>query len=281
MNTRFHAGELQAQALAGVHASDGAIRDHMPQQHRDFFAALPFILAATVGDDGAPRAQVWSGAPGFVDSPDAATLRLAVPRSGMRQGAPLGLLGLDFATRRRNRANGVVAHQDDAGLTLTVRESFGNCPQHIRRRQARAVAAQSHAQVVSDVLDAQMRALIERADTCFVATSGGVHGVDISHRGGPAGFVRIDGEQLVIPDYSGNRYFNTFGNLLIDPRAALLFIDFEQGDVLELQGSCAISWDREGATPGEAGGREWRFTVSRGTFQRAAVALRWDPIDPA
>jgi hypothetical protein len=69
--------------------------------------------------------------------------------------------------------------------------------------------------------------------------------VDISHRGGPPGFVTLGSNgDLIVPDYRGNRYFNTLGNLLGDPRAALLFIDFERGDLLQLQGSVTIDWSR-------------------------------------
>lgn len=67
--------------------------------------------------------------------------------------------------------------------------------------------------------------------------------MDVSHRGGPPGFVRLEGQTLTIPDYNGNRYFNTLGNLVSNPRAALLFVDFERGDVLHLQGTTEIVWD--------------------------------------
>ena len=118
MSTPFHPGELQAQQLAGVTGAGHGIRDFMPGQHRDFFAALPFVLLASTGADGAPYAQVLCGAPGFVSSPDPHTLAVAAA-STLAPGAPVGLLGIDFATRRRNRANGRLVAVDDG---LTVRE---------------------------------------------------------------------------------------------------------------------------------------------------------------
>ena len=274
MNPPFHAGEQQAQELAGVLANGGGIRDFMPDQHRSFFAALPFVLLATVDDDGWPSAQVLSGAPGFVDSPDPVTLSIAA-RNGLAPGAAVGLLGLDFGTRRRNRANGRVRSAGPDGFVMDVLESFGNCPQHIRLRDVRAVAAQRHPAVSFAGLDPAARAMVSRADTFFVATSGGAHGVDMSHRGGQRGFVRVDGETLTIPDFDGNRYFNTLGNMLLDPRAALLFIDFESGDVLALQGRTSIDWEAGASAAGASGRRRWRLTAERGTFQPAALALRW------
>lgn len=249
----FHRGELAAQRLAGVTGNGGAIRAFMPDQHRIFFEALPFVVAATVDHDGAPRAGVLHGAPGFIRSPDPVTLEVTCP-SPLVPGRPAGLLGIDFATRRRNRANGVVRSNAAGHLVLDVLESFGNCPQHITTRDVKALAPRLLSSSTVAGLDRRARALVEQADTLFVATSGGAHGVDISHRGGPPGFARIDGDCLVIPDFKGNRYFNTLGNMLIDDRVALLFIDFAQGDVLELRGRAAINW----ASDAE-GGRSWRF----------------------
>lgn len=50
-----------------------------------------------------------------------------------------------------------------------------------------------------------------------------------------------------MPDFRGNRYMNTLGNLLAEPRAALLFIDFDRGDVLHLQGKTQILWQTQGS----------------------------------
>lgn len=265
-NDPFHRGELQAQQLAGQVAAGHGIRDFMPDQHRLFFEALPFVLLASAGADGAPRAQVLHGAPGFIRSPDALTLAIACD-STLEAGAPVGLLGIDFATRRRNRANGVVRSNEGALLVVEVRESFGNCPKYLTVRQVEAAPRQPLPPVAFQGLDEAARSLVAAADTFFVATSGGAHGLDISHRGGPAGFARIDGDALVIPDFSGNRYFNTLGNMLLDARAALLFIDFASGDVLTLDGAVAISW--------QEGAREWRFSCAEGVLARAALPLRW------
>ena len=59
--------------------------------------------------------------------------------------------------------------------------------------------------------------------------------MDVSHRGGPPGFVQVvDEQRLWLPDYSGNGYFNTLGNLASAPRAGLLWLDFVHGDMLQL-----------------------------------------------
>jgi hypothetical protein len=282
MNGPFHPGELQAQARVGVTAGSAGIRDYMPDQHRSFFPLLPYLLMATRDPDGAPRARMLTGPAGFVDSPTPTMLRIAAATE-LSAGSVVGLLGLDFSTRRRNRANGTVSANDGRVLEVAVRQSFGNCPQYISLRSVRAVAPEQHAALSFDGLHPDAAALVRAADTFFIASTGGEHGLDhgldVSHRGGPPGFVTIDGDTLVVPDYLGNRFFNTLGNLLLDARAALLFVGFDSGDVLELRGRAEVEWDTRASVAGEdGGGRRWRFQVERGSLRRAALPLRWQPI---
>jgi hypothetical protein len=122
-------------------------------------------------------------------------------------------------------------------------------------------------------LDGLAAGLIGAADTFFIASSSGPAGgaqggVDMSHRGGPAGFVEIDGDRLTIPDLRGNRYFNTFGNLVLDDRAGLLFVDFATGGLLHLQGRATLDW-------GEAGVRSWSVDVERGWWRPGALGMGW------
>jgi len=285
----FHPDELEAQARAGKGAAGAGIRNFMPDQHREFFALLPYLFVATADAEGWPLATMLAGAPGFVHSPDPTTLRVdALPAAddpaaaAFAEGAELGLLGLDLATRRRNRANGRIAARDAAGFTLAVRQSFGNCAKYIQRRAVQPALPAPEGVHPLTGLDAAARALIEGADTLFVASRsrpdvGDTGGVDVSHRGGRPGFVRIDGEALVVPDFAGNRYFNTLGNLLGEPRAALLFVDFATGDLLQLQGRVTIDWDARLRSAGIE--RQWRFTVTRGWRRRAAIPLRWSFVD--
>lgn len=275
MNTPFHPGELQAQALVGVKAGAAGIRDYMPDQHRDFFTLLSYLLVATLDPDGAPRARMLSGPPGFVDSPEPTVLRIRAA-TDLAPGSAIGILGVDLSTRRRNRANGVVTSNDGRVVEVSVRQSFGNCPQYIRLRRVGLVPQEQHAAQPFEGLSEQARDMIRQADTFFIATTGGEYGVDVSHRGGPPGFVQVDGDTLTVPDYQGNRFFNTLGNLLVDERAALLFVGFDSGDVLELRGRAQVDWDPRASRAGEDGaGRRWRFRAERGGLQRAALPLRW------
>lgn len=290
-NAVFHADELAAQKHAGVTTVRAGIRDFMPEQHRTFFAGLPYILIAVSDTEGWPLATLLEGDPGFVDSPDPALLRVhALPKVGdpaagmIRAGEEVGILGIDFETRRRNRANGVVSSRDAEGFTVVVRQSFGNCPQYIQRRAvARADAGPGRVRELSS-LDDEACSLIQSADTLFVASrsradAGPAGGADMSHRGGRPGFVDITDDTLLIPDFRGNHYFNTLGNLLGEPRASLLFPDFTTGDLLQLQGLASIDWSGAAAPQLQGAERVWKFQIMRGWYRPRAAALRGAFID--
>ena len=278
----FHDGELRAQELAGGGERHAAIRDFMPDQHREFFALLRYIFVSIVDDEGRPHATALTGEVGFVASPDATSLHIAArldPKDPATQffktGARIGLLGLDLSTRRRNRANGVITSIAADRLTIAVRESFGNCPQYIQTRDVRRAESSAAAAIPFETLDGAPSALITNADTLFIATAAPEGGADMSHRGGRPGFVRIDGNVLTIPDFRGNRYFNTLGNLTVEPRAALLVVDFATGDVLQAEGEAEIDWRADSAAEFPGAERLWRFTVTNGWLRPTALPLRW------
>ncbi|MDB5364320.1 MAG: pyridoxamine 5-phosphate oxidase [Rhodospirillales bacterium] len=291
--TPFHTGEIEVQLRAGVQQRGAPIRNFMPDQHRDFFAMLPFVAVATNDPGGWPVATLLAGAPGFITSPDAQHLTIASLPDPIDPiapllvaGAPFGVLGIDLATRRRNRANGRIVARDDAALQVEVTQSFGNCPQYIQGRVVHGVR-EMQAGVLERLpqLDHAALTQLERADTFFVATStamrtGHAFGVDVSHRGGRPGFVRVDDASghavLTIPDFRGNRYFNTLGNLMLEPRAALLFVDFERGDLLHVQGTTEIIWDGAEVRRFHGAERLWRVRVERAWRRRNALPLRWD-----
>jgi predicted pyridoxine 5'-phosphate oxidase superfamily flavin-nucleotide-binding protein len=306
----FHAGEQALQTRAGVRdrmAQIGrkVIRDFMPDQHRALFAELPFLAVGGLDGRRRPWASVLVGTPGFMSSPDPRTLRIAARPgdgdpigAGLVAGAPVGLLGIQLETRRRNRMNGTVVEAGEGGIVVRVDQSFGNCPQYIQARtpvfaaEPASVIAPRRVQVEGPILSAGARALASRADTFFIATAspaarGGdpVEGVDVSHRGGKPGFVRVgeDGGRTVLtsPDFRGNSFFNTFGNLALNPRAGVVFVDFATGDSLSLTGEAEVVWDGPELEVFVGAQRLLRFGVSEGVWIENAVPLRWSAPEPA
>jgi len=281
----FHSGELAAQALAGVASRGAGIRDFMPNQHRIFFGQLPWLFAGVLDRDGWPLAL--AAEPGLVTSPAPTTLSIAAlpvrddpAFEAFRSEALIGLLGFEFETRRRNRANGRIEAVGTGGLAVSVSQSFGNCAKYIQVRNRLPDGTEPAASPTElSSFDAEARALIAGADTLFIASAAALEsetgGVDISHRGGRPGFVRIDGDTLTIPDFTGYNYFNSFGNLLQEPRASLLFVDFATGAVLQLQGEAEIVWQGPELARLDGAERLWRFHVRRGWRRPHALRLRW------
>ena len=295
--SRFNPDELAAQVLAGGGPRGSGIRDFMPEQHRRFFSQLPYLFVGAIDEAGWPLATLLTGHPGFVQSPDPVTLHIAAlpapadpAAETLTPGREIGILGIDFATRRRSRANGRILSRGPDGLSVAVEQSFANCPQYIQRRAASSTvepsAGVSYQLEVFSHLDGAAQAAIETADTFFVASrsrpgDGAAHGADISHRGGLPGFVHVQGDVLTIPDFRGNRYFNTLGNLIAEPRASLLFVDFETGDLLQLQGTAQVDWNAAAARQFAGAERLWHFRVARGWRRKAAVPFRWSFVEYA
>jgi ferredoxin-NADP reductase/predicted pyridoxine 5'-phosphate oxidase superfamily flavin-nucleotide-binding protein len=307
----FHPGERAAQARVGIsermaQVGRRVIRGAMPDQHRDFFEMLPFVLVGSLDRDGRPWASILSGRPGFLRSPDPQTLTVtAQPAYGdplganLAAGAPVGLLGIQLETRRRNRMNGTIAERSEGGFTIRVGQSFGNCPQYIQARRPTFVAEPGSVgtprpvRAEGPVLSPQAAALVAGADTFFIATrsaeaeGGGLpaEGVDVSHRGGRPGFIRVteEGGQTVLtaPDFVGNFFFNTFGNLQVDPRAGLVFVDFDTGGVLSLTGTAEVIWNGPEVEAFAGAERLLRFRLGEGVWIEDAVPLRWSAPEPA
>lgn len=299
MSSPFHAGEQALQARVGRRETSERvgrlmIRDFMADEHRAFFASLPLVFVGSLDDEGRPWASVLCGEPGFMSSPHATLLRVAaMPAPGdplarnLRAGAPVGLLGLEFQTRRRNRLNGVIARIDQAGFEIRVQQSFGNCPKYIQARSPvlsrRSLPGRVHAEPA--LLSARAAALVSGADTFFIASGASAQGVDVSHRGGKPGFVHVtarDGRTvLTAPDFRGNALFNTFGNLLLEPRAGLLFLDFSSGDALLLTGHAEILWDGPELAAFAGAERLLRFEIAAGLWLAGACPIEWSAPEQA
>lgn len=294
----FHPGERAVQQRLGVadkldRVGRQAIRDHMPDQHREFFEQLPFVLVGSVDQQGQPWASVLVGEPGFIKAPDphhleikASALQADPLHDTLANGAALGLLGIEPHTRRRNRLNGTVEQCGADGFSLRVSQSFGNCPKYIQARSSILLPGAPAEQRVQrgTLLDATAHRLIGSADTLFIAsafagdaaTPARQRGADVSHRGGKPGFVRIDDEQtLTMPEFVGNFFFNTLGNLVLDPRAGLLFIDFTNGDLLYLAVEAEIVWDGPQVAAFSGAQRLLRFHLRQALLVEAALPLRW------
>ncbi|AWN55213.1 pyridoxamine 5'-phosphate oxidase family protein [Methylobacterium sp. 17Sr1-1] len=295
----WHPGERAIQAQVGVavrmeEVGRRVVRDHMPAQHRAFFEQIPFVVVGSVDGGGDAWATILAGVPGFLAAPDPRVLTLAAPAdpadpagAGLRAGEAVGLLGIEPHTRRRNRLNGLVRAATDEGLEIAVDQSFGNCPQYIQQRDA-ALIRDPRTPFTGEVegrdgLDAEARATVEAADTFFVASyvdraedGQSRRQVDVSHRGGKAGFVRVAADgTLTIPDFAGNLFFATLGNILTNGKAGLVFADFATGDLLQMTGEAEVILSSPEIAAFRGAERLWTFRPRRVVRRRGALPLRW------
>lgn len=292
----FHAGEVALQRTVGVAERMEAfgrrvIRDQMPDQHRDFYRQLPFIVLGSVDASGDAWVTLLSGRPGFMTSPDPRHLAIAArpdpqdpATASLADGAAVGLLGIELHTRRRNRMNGTLRGVSGEGFEVAVEQAFGNCPQYIQLRDFSFVrepddlAAVPAAQML-DMESPRVRAMIAAADTFFVSSyiedAQGRH-VDASHRGGKPGFVRINADgSLTIADFAGNLHFNTFGNFMLNPKAGLVFPDFATGDLLHLTGDAEVVLESEEIAAFQGAERLWIFRPRKVVLRPGALPLRF------
>ena len=296
----FHEGELQVQERAGE-LEEGTrngrgVADSIMKGALKFVAQQQMVVFGSVDDEQDVWASVLFGPPGFVTAPDERRVEFDLSGAGINEHDPfwkniqhnprIGALLIELATRRRLRINGTVARPTDGKLELNVAECYPNCPKYIQRRHvqvASAIDADSAPRqlIVGESLEPGQLALIAASDTFFVASVHPQRGVDASHRGGPPGFIEVvDERTLRIPDYAGNSMFNTLGNVTVNPRAGLVFLDFERNRTLQLTGRAELLWDQEDHA-GRTGGtqRLWTLRIDRWRESETHAGLRWEFLD--
>ena len=291
----FHAGEQNVQERLGVRDIEDwarkVVRDHLPDDHRAFHTAQPFLVAAARDSKDRPWVTLLVGPEDFITSPNPRSLAIAARlaagdalEGALTPGADIGLLGIELATRRRNRVNGRIGESENDVIAFAVEQSFGNCPQYIREREWRRVDGEAPGKPSTrSSLAASQRDWIASADTFFIASGyrgegeSPAFGMDASHRGGDPGFVEVEsGNRLIFPDYAGNNHYNTIGNLTLDPRVGLLFVDFASGSLLQLTGGAAIDWDSQALARFPGARRLIAIEIDEVVELPSAVPLRWD-----
>jgi predicted pyridoxine 5'-phosphate oxidase superfamily flavin-nucleotide-binding protein len=286
----FHPGELAVQERVGVRAGAAKIGsgiDALIEPAPAHFLAQRYTLyVGSLDADGRPWASQLTGPPGFVVADGPSIVRIdAAPAPGdpllanLAVNPAIGLLAIDLVTRRRFRVNGTVRAIDGRVIEVVVAQAYGNCPKYIQRREpvgvTDTVPDASRVGRSRTLSDAQ-RARIAAADTFFLATAHPTAGVDVSHRGGRPGFVTTPDERtLVWPDYPGNMMFMSLGNIAVHPRAGVLVVDFERGDVLSLTGTAAIDWDAARASRFSGADRVIELQVDDVVDAPEASPLRW------
>lgn len=298
MSIWFHEGEMEIQERAGVRPIAErvaeSIDDRIPPAAVPFLAAQRFALLGAERDDGVVIATALAGAPGFLQpSDDETQLRIL---NGLLANDPLddsltpgravGMQAIEPRTRRRMRLNGRVASNANEAIDIELREVYSNCPKYIQAREFMSAHRTPGPANNGRTLNDTQQALIANADTFYIASLHPERGADISHRGGMPGFVHVAGPSgLSWPDYSGNNMFQTLGNLHVDPRAGLVFIDTDSGDMLHLSGRARVDWNEARASRFPGAQRMIDFAIEHvverpATFPMSATLIGYSQYNP-
>ncbi|KAG8718536.1 hypothetical protein FRC09_012524 [Ceratobasidium sp. 395] len=281
---------------------------------------IAFVPITTLDSAGRPWVSLLSstsGTTGFITGPSEVELKIEADvwegdpilrnlngdfKVGFLDDGPLlAGLGIEWASRRRNKFAGkfykVKLSEKRLSLGLQVTQTIGNCPKYISIRTVAPSPTSPHLAydytTVSDDarLPDEVINFIHRADTVFIGTSYVAKPDESSlypshlgtnHRGGRPGFVRVrnDGRTIVLPDYSGNRFMQSLGNVQATPLAAITILDFETGDILYVTGTAQnlIGKDAEAVMP--RSNLITLISLTGYTFVRNAMPVRQTPGSP-
>ncbi|CAO2647701.1 Nn.00g086230.m01.CDS01 [Neocucurbitaria sp. VM-36] len=237
----------------------------------------PLLALGTLDSQSRPWTTLWGGSPGFseplgggfigtrtlVDGQNDPVVQALVggavkgetmqPIAG---GKMVAGLAIDLMTRKRVKIAGrMVAgtmnevdvevgeadtKQTQIQLVTKIEQSLGNCPKYLNGYDIYPALVTAKDVSQESSLTDEGEALISNADTFFLTTST-EHDADTNHRGGPPGFVRIiSSKQILYPEYSGNRLYQSLGNLQLNPKIGIIFPDYESGNVLYITGTTEV-----------------------------------------
>ncbi|KAI4761846.1 oxidoreductase [Aureobasidium sp. EXF-3400] len=211
------------------------------------------------------------------------------------EGRLLSGLAIDLDTRKRVKLAGrMVAGSLDRSfenitpnndvkqgvlqLVARIEESLGNCPKYLNRRDISPATTNPKLIWNSVPLEKAAIDLIHKVDLMFLSTSSG-SSMDTNHRGGPPGFVRcLSGEggctQFVYPEYSGNRLYQSLGNMMLEPRAGFCFPDFDSGDCLYVTGTTEILFGKDAAEAMPRSNLAVRVTITAARLVESVLPFR-------
>ncbi|KAH7161366.1 hypothetical protein EDB81DRAFT_644183 [Dactylonectria macrodidyma] len=309
----FHEGERAMHRLLKVQRNQDPTALGLPTRYGVRVMQSSLVALGTLDDAGRPWTTVWGGERGFArpvaenvlafNSPvdtryDPVFKALwegtevdddAVARPGGGEGKGMAGLSIDLETRDRVKLMGkMVAGASVNGgkevqMAMVVTGSLGNCPKYLNRKDV--VFNEMKPELVSDSLPLPREALelIDKADMFFLSSTNG-ETMDTNHRGGSPGLVRVikngaDGLELIYPEFSGNRLYQTLGNFKVNPLVGITVPDFDTGDVVYFTGSASILVGEEASSILARTQLAVKISVTAARFVKSGLPFRGAPVE--
>ena len=245
----YHDGQLTVQTEANTrHVADKLAGWVGPAGE---YAADADVVLFAYRDPGADPDRLCyaaiSGPPPLARAVGPGALALAAAADDLLPGGldePVRVGGLVLALERAERAriNGTL-RRHGASAEFVAEEAFTLCRKYIAPSAAGSpdvvVGPASREPIALD--DPWVGAVVEAADTTFLASVAPDGMPDVAHRGGPAGFVTLDAARASASwtEFVGDGVFKSAGNVRATGTASLLLLDLGTGDALELTGRAA------------------------------------------
>ncbi|KAF7547692.1 hypothetical protein G7Z17_g7542 [Cylindrodendrum hubeiense] len=311
--SEFHEGERAMHQLLKVQRNGNPTTPGLPMRYGMRVNQSSLVALGTLDDAGRPWTTVWGGERGFARPVAEDVLALnsavdtqydpvfkalweggdaeddAVVRPGGGEGKEMAGLSIDLETRDRVKlmgkmvAGAAVNGGKEVQMAMLVTGSLGNCPKYLNRKDI--VKNEMKPELVSDSLLLPQGALdlIEKADMFFLSSTNG-DTMDTNHRGGSPGLVRVakndaDGLELVYPEFSGNRLYQTLGNFKVNPLVGVAIPDFDTADVLYLTGSASILVGKEASDLLSRTQLAVKISVTAARFVKSGLPFRGPAVE--
>ncbi|KAF4964930.1 hypothetical protein FSARC_7202 [Fusarium sarcochroum] len=310
--SEFHEGERAMQQQLKVPSRGG--NPTFPGLAAHYGARVmqsPLVALGTLDNEGRPWTTVWGGERGFarpvaegvlafnssVDTrhdPVFKALWDGIDDEGVEQGVinrpnggegkGMSGLSIDLETRDRVKLAGnmIAGATVDGGKTvqmaMAVTESLGNCPKYLNKKSI--VPNDMAPELISDELPLSQESLdlVAAADMFFLSSTNGKT-MDTNHRGGSPGFIRVikneeDKLELIYPEFSGNRLYQTLGNFKVNPLVGLTIPDYNTANVLYLTGSASILVGEEASSLLARTNLAVKISITSAKFVKSGLPFR-------
>jgi len=259
MALTYHAGQIEVQTEANSRPAADMLSERTSGRSErvlSFYAAADLVVLATADAAGFLRFAALSGDAPLLAPTDGETLLLHDGAHGLRDGSQAGAIAIDLRERRRARANGTI-RVEGSRVYLRAAEELINCRKYIAPSVALApgfCCGPAQRRLVA-IDDSRLQEVMGQVETAFLASVSPEGRPDVSHKGGPTGFMRFDADSGVLtwPELIGNGMFKSAGNVRATGTVSVLALDLDSGDAYELCGRGEYRTEMRYDEPRESG----------------------------